>query len=124
MCIRDRVYTVQLTVENFCGTSVITQEVNVVVTSLSELEIDLDMRLFPNPAKNEFFIEISGSLTQQLDLELYNSLGQIILMDNFRHAGETLRSYRLDDLATGTYFVRIHNQEGSIYQKLLITGNK
>lgn len=79
------------------------------LTSAEAFETELDFAVFPNPASEYIMIKT----TQNRDLAIYNSVGQLILSETDVQNGSTID---ISDLETGLYFVK---SEESI-QKLII----
>jgi hypothetical protein len=65
---------------------------------------NLSFTLYPNPSFNSFTISNStGSFTY---LKVFNSIGQLILFDDFKSDSELLqRTFNLEDFPAGIYFV-------------------
>jgi hypothetical protein len=65
---------------------------------------NLSFTLYPNPSYNSFTISTStGSFTY---LKVFNSIGQLILFDDFKSDSELLqRTFNLEDFPAGIYFV-------------------
>ncbi len=77
------------------------------VTGISNSTDNFDANVGPNPCNN--FVEISGlNNATNYNVEVYNTLGQLINTENFN--GE---SYKLNttNLAEGNYFLRILSKE-------------
>jgi len=79
------------------------------MTSAEAFETELDFAVFPNPASEYIMIKT----TQNRDLAIYNSVGQLILSETDVQNGSMID---ISDLETGLYFVK---SEESI-QKLII----
>lgn len=79
------------------------------------LESNLELRIYPNPAQDELYIETSES---DLGLEITNSVGQVI--DRIKI--EQLKvKYDVSNLGNGIYFISIKNHQDQIldYQRLV-----
>jgi len=114
-------YTVTLEVSNFCGTQTYVQEITVGSTSNTDLVEFLNVDLFPNPASDRFFLNINSTMKLDLELTVFDAIGQVHLFEQFYHSGQTSRSYELAKLSGGTYFVKLNSKEGSTYKKLVVT---
>ena len=69
-------------------------------------------KLFPNPAENQFTIQLQDNLELQ-KVNIYNSLGQFISSPQ-KHIIKT------SELSTGIYYVEIITNEGKASKKLII----
>ena len=114
-------YTVSLVVSNFCGENTYSEEIIAGSTGSIDLGELLDINLYPNPTSSEFFLIINGSTSMEIELLIYNAIGQIQMMDNFYQSGQTAKSYNLSGMASGTYFVKLNSEEGSTFRKLIVT---
>lgn len=72
------------------------------------------VKLYPNPAQNEFSIESDLALEQ---IKVYNELGQVVAMFN---AKEVQFSYDISKLSNGLYFVEVTSLEGKKTVRKLI----
>jgi subtilisin family serine protease len=71
--------------------------------------------IFPNPASNQLFVMSNNSLTASAQVEVINSLGQIVLSTQ-------LNAYKTVDvsiLSSGFYFVKISENSKSFTQKII-----
>jgi len=114
-------YTVTLVVSNFCGENTYTQQVTAGSTASIDLNELINIQIFPNPTSSEFHLIVNGSYHSEIELLVYNSIGQLQLNDQFYQAGQTTKSYDLDNVASGTYFVELRSTDGSVFSKLVVT---
>lgn len=68
-----------------------------------------DLKLYPNPANN--FITLEGKYLDQNQIQIYNSLGQIMSV-NSTHLSETKMQCDISHLASGLYHVVVRNAGG------------
>ena len=68
-----------------------------------------EIKLYPNPANDIITIENNGS--QDLELELYDLSGRVLLKMNVVTGKQTIET---KDILSGTYIYRLVNSEGSI----------
>ena len=65
------------------------------------------VKVYPNPTKDEFYVEYSGDVAgQKLEVELYTIYGALIKCVNVNNTNKMTVSTR--DLSSGIYFYRIH----------------
>jgi hypothetical protein len=77
-----------------------------VIGQLVGIEINSDIlkgKVYPNPFKDEFTIELEG--VENTNATLLNNLGQEIAIFNFQSA----ITYSTSFLSSGTYFLKIGN---------------
>ena len=111
-------YQVRLTDLAGCD-SILSDEV-LIDFSASTMDNPLDSwcSIYPNPAKDYLYIKESGEMSETLTMQLYDSMGRVLLRREFR---EKL-VLRLEKFSEGIYFVRIEDevQKRFIRRKLLI----
>jgi hypothetical protein len=115
------IYTVTLFLEGECTGLIVDQSRTVDVfsvyggeTGINEQQIDGDIGLYPNPAKDVITIENrSGGKMQQV--VVYNVLGQMILRQK-ADSGNRHR-LRVSGLANGLYTVRLETDKGFVNRK-------
>lgn len=81
-------------------------------------------RLFPNPASSEIRIDILNNTSPSIEVYLFNQNGQLVARNIYKaNAGNTMVQLTgLNQLANGTYFVKVSGSQGDIsYQKLIIS---
>ena len=72
----------------------------------------VQMRIFPNPAKQELTIHLDKNGQTSYQLQLYNLLGQSIFQENIVPT-ETV-TVALPPLSIGTYFLTLRNEKGEL----------
>ena len=114
-------YTVSLTVYNECGFNKFSSTVPVGITTIETINRFSEVKLFPNPVRDNLSINIVADNIDYLDLTLQNELGQVVkkwnsLVQSNRHT----EIVDLSSLAKGVYFISISS--GDIYhiEKLII----
>ena len=80
-----------------------------------------DFVIYPNPNKSGDDLFIANKQNKKFNAVIYNTLGQIVFKINTNKASEP---YKISDLESGTYFLKIFNIENSpktiINKKLII----
>lgn len=69
-----------------------------------------NIRLFPNPSKGQLLIELEDMHQESLNIELYNSLGQLIQRSTIPPFTKS-KQLSLEGIEAGSYFIRIRNQQ-------------
>ena len=69
-------YTVTLTVTNDCGAATLEQSINVITVGTQEVPWLNDFEVYPNPGTGRFTLEMTGEPQKELEVALYNTLGQ------------------------------------------------
>ncbi|OUR90916.1 hypothetical protein A9Q87_13350 [Flavobacteriales bacterium 34_180_T64] len=88
-------------------------QLNTTTLSVSEPETDALIKLFPNPASNQFSIQIQNPGT----LTIHNALGQVVHENIVLIAGRNTFEFNLNPQL---YFLTIQSQHKKVLKKLLI----
>jgi len=91
-------------------------EVNTVATALDNKDTDQGVLMYPNPIKDDLFVDAASSHISQL--RVYNSAGSMVKMiENINHK----RLISFADLPNGVYFIQIKmsTNETVITQKVI-----
>ena len=79
-----------------------------------------DFNIYPNPTTGIFAIELSFSRPQAFDLQVYNSSGQLLLIQPYDAISQAKIHQNLTGLSRGTYFIVIQNEEGKSSRRLVV----
>ena len=115
-------YTVSLEVCNgdVCDTIVKTDYINVLPNGMVEIGVDMSAKLFPNPNDGNFTLEIADKTSHELQLHIYNSIGEMIYQEAFTTNGRTTKNLKLNNLANGVYFVNLNTQDNIVYRTKVV----
>jgi hypothetical protein len=84
-----------------------------VTSVLSTLDFEISQfKLYPNPASNEFTIELGNSTTLE-KVNIFNNIGQLVLSSNESRIKTT-------SLAKGIYLVKVTTNEGTSAKKIIV----
>lgn len=112
-------YSVTLSITNAYGTDSKYVEAYFSVSttgSIAKYSNSELLQIYPNPATDRVTLELDPSLfTPQTDIYLYNSSGELI--SNLKNKNYLSTS----DLANGTYYITVKNNEVSFAKKLVVT---
>lgn len=121
----DGFYDVTLTVTDEAGCeSTTTEEVGYWAASLADQDDgELDWGIYPNPADD--FVNVSFDLREEAEVEitLYNNLGQeveVSQVELMSAGSHEIRLDNLDDLSSGVYFLELNTGSESVTQPLRI----
>ncbi len=78
-------------------------------------DVSMDFKIFPNPNKGQFTLEIATTTAQILEINIFNSLGSHVLNDKFEAIGRYQHKVNLQTLPKGMYFIRLNTSNKVIY---------
>ncbi|MFK7772245.1 MAG: S8 family serine peptidase [Saprospiraceae bacterium] len=114
-------YTVTLTITNDCGTSVSTQTVDVLSTSIFDPNVDFDLFVLPNPNNGIFEMVIESSEADDVNWNIYNLQGQSVREGILSVAiGTTRQVVDGKNMAAGIYYLRLQNEVGYKTLKIVV----
>jgi hypothetical protein len=115
------IYQVLLQVKNDCGTDTVMLEVNLIVDDVESVEWLEEMTVFPNPNDGRFVLEMNGQPVDNLNLRLFNVLGQQFYQEKVDFStGHLNKEIRLNQLISGLYLLEISAENSSVYRKIII----
>ena len=93
----------------------------VIVIGIEEIPSLTSLTLYPNPSEGEFTIEMELAQPLEMELELFNALGQVIHSESLgRVSGTYQKQLSLKALAKGIYSLQLTSEEGTTTRKLMI----
>jgi hypothetical protein len=88
-------------------------------TGISSFDKDLSFSLYPNPAKDRFFVEVSSGKAVEGRLLIRDLEGRI-LKDQERELRSGRNAIDTEGLAKGVYMVNFQSKKGNFTKKLVI----
>ncbi len=85
------------------------------LVGINDVAIDL-LQIYPNPSSNYLSVEMPGRV-DQLQLNIYNSLGQMVKQNTIRSGQQQID---ISTLASGTYLLKAVADNGGTYSNTLI----
>lgn len=112
------VYTVTGTDANGCyNSSTYTQSVSACTGIQQQSASNLQIEIFPNPNNGNFTVNLKV-ITERTQLEIYNSIGQLVLAKKLQAKQITIN----EKFPAGTYFIKVLDQDLiKGIQKIIIT---
>ena len=88
--------------------------------SINNSSRELEIKTFPNPVSDQLNIALSLENSTLVSVEIYNLAGQIIVSNNYDlQAGSQTIRINLNELAKGSYILKITNTNGAHTQQLI-----
>lgn len=92
-------------------------------TNTSNLPLDLDWSVFPNPAAqgSKVLVQMDMEKSADVQVELLDLSGRVLYsQESFINAGQSNLELNHNDLSTGLYFVRLNTEDGVAVKKLIV----
>lgn len=85
-------------------------------------ESSAKLNLYPNPSRNELNISLEMAQTSPIKIEIFNSLGQLVLQSDwgFLPKGNTEKTLDISTLKTGIYLVSVSNNGWKTLRKISV----
>jgi len=114
-------YTVKLTVsnENSTDTETKTNYISTTATGVNDLSNLENIKIYPNPATSEFFVNLENSEATEAEVEIVGLNGQTIQSEKIDLGNGPCR-IDTHKLNSGIYMVRIQAKEKTLIKKLII----
>jgi hypothetical protein len=80
------------------------------MNQVNEIEASNELVLYPNPAKDEIFIQINDDEIKQLEIQVFDATGKIVIKHTDIEVINGLTSFTLNAI-NGIYFVQIINSQ-------------
>ena len=112
---------------NDCGSGEFSDSLSItVINSVGVIDIqeEISVNIVPNPSSGKFTVAVSSSQQSIFDISIVNQLGKVIIESNEIDFGSVSeKSYEIDNVPAGIYYVIVQNNDSRIVKKLLIKNN-
>ncbi len=113
-------YMVTLSITNDCGTSTSSQQV-FLVDAVVNIDLVDEFRVFPNPNRGRFNVEVMGQPTETITLTYYTLMGQELKIERVDFSsGHLLKEINLPDFTPGIYLLKLNYSGVAYYKKVVI----
>lgn len=89
-------------------------------TSVPIQNEDVSLAVYPNPSNGIFTVDFALGERQQVDLEIYNALGQRVLRETLNDVIESKRDIDLSSFGKGLYVVKLVGEHFGTTKKILV----
>jgi hypothetical protein len=111
--------TIKVYATNACGVSSMVKSVTLTFSTCSifkpaNVSAISEMNMYPNPASQEFNIELNSATEGQLEMTLFSMNGAVIRTKNIPlNEGPNVINENISELTSGIYFVKLTNQSNN-----------
>ena len=113
-------FPVTLTVTNGCGSVDSTFTVNVQGISIEETALGQSLSIFPNPNDGNFNVSFTLESSENVELRVLNSAGQIVMKENLGNLDKYDGNIDLSAKAKGMYILQIETTSGTVNRRVTI----
>lgn len=112
--------TYTVTITNVDGCSLDSTFVIGFATGLVQLE-ENSFLVYPNPTQGTVYIEFNQIPTQELTIEVYNALGQLVITKNYNNQNIQQRlNIDIENAAAGTYMLKLSSGTESVTKRIIV----
>ncbi len=102
-------YTVVMTASNDCSSDITSQDLDI-LSSVSDLDVISALKIYPNPARDIFYIEMELLESIDLQLQVMDIHGRVVQQEVMKDLGKQVnKAIDLSDEPSGTYLLRFIN---------------
>ena len=76
--------------------------------------------IYPNPNKGDFNIQLNGSLTRDITVQIFDTKNKLITSRVYKSTGDFMQPLNLYYLQSGMYIVRVSDGKRTINKKIII----
>ena len=114
-------YNILLTAMNECGTETHQEEITITETSIIEIEIINELKVYPNPNEGVFAVSLNSLESGMGDIEMYNTLGQLVLNEKIQIlSGSNHKSIRFQNPTSGVYLMLLKFKNQRKFTKVIL----
>ena len=91
-----------------------------VVTSLSSLNNEAGITVFPNPAQDKLMVSSSAFSNERAIVNIYNQLGALVMTQQLTSSASNISTIEIENLANGFYTVEMLNSQNRFTAKFSV----
>ena len=113
-------YQVTLFASNGCGIDTITRLVSITLVSVSDLQNEYGIKVYPNPASEFIQIQMTKNFASEYKLQLLNSTGIVVKEKQITATSDLTATLDVTDVKSGMYILNIKSDKLIIPYKISI----
>ena len=90
-------------------------------TSIKESGFSPSVSVYPNPTEGTLSVSFNSSLTEDIQVNIYNVVGDVISSAVIVHSNSRIATFDLSDQPNGTYFVGLRSNLEIVTKRLIIS---
>jgi len=95
--------------------------IDMTITSMSsEITIDFDIQVFPNPAADILMINFPKEISENIHLKIIDSLGKEVYKEEVKVLNRTNHEINIEFLAKGNYYLIFKSEKANLNKKIVI----
>ena len=110
-------YTVCLRATNTCGFDDTCKNINIVITSITQNQLDNLISIFPNPNNGTFSVKMDKTLTSNVELAIYDVEGRVVHEQAISQQETAVSTV---NLPSGVYIINIRMADDKIIKHKLV----
>jgi hypothetical protein len=76
--------------------------------------------IYPNPNNGQFTLQIKSDRTYKLDIEIFNTLGELVYTNKINAENNSQYSINLQEFSRGIYSIRLMGEDGLYYYSKIV----
>jgi PKD repeat protein len=114
-------YEIKLIASNDCGIKSYTKNLQIINTSIQNIDNYNNIKLFPNPVTNIINIEFNTIFRNNISIKLFNTLGQEIKNTTiYKNSENSIISINTKNIQRGIYIILIETDSKIISRKVIL----
>jgi hypothetical protein len=93
------------------------------VSSDTDVAAFNQIQVFPNPTHGQFQVKANMDEAQNVDIQVINLLGQVILTKQINNVSTVHETIDLTNFPNGQYFIKVQSENGAVFSDKLVKMN-
>ena len=110
-------YTVCLRATNSCGFDDTCKNINIVITAITQNQLDNLISIFPNPNSGTFSVKMDKAIAKNAQLAIYDVEGKVVHQQQLTNQQTDITT---QNLASGVYIINIQLSENEMVKHKLV----
>lgn len=111
-------YSLEVTDANGCSRK--SGNTNIIITSLASMNEQDELKVYPNPFTNQFFIQLNSSETVIGNIQMTDVLGRTVPFRTTSRNSSSLVQVNLEGFSAGVYYLKIQTNRGEYVRKMVM----